>query len=204
MGPLVALVLAAIALTMLFSKSKAPERRGTRQQAPRPGAVVPPGLPYQSPPPPPGSYRTPAPEPEPFAGTDMKATRLLNGTEARIYTALLQAVPAGFWVFPQVRLADIVHPVDGDRSRWQSAQNRLSLKHVDFAIVRSADRLCIGVIEVDGPHHQEQVQQQRDTVKDAALAKAGIPCIRLPARDYAPAELALYIGPALGAAAAHL
>jgi hypothetical protein len=131
---------------------------------------------------------------------EMRPSQVINGTEARIYAKLLQVVPAGYWVFPQVRLADVVYPVHPNRSLWQSAQNRLALKHVDFAIVRMNDRMCAVVIEVDGPDHERRIQQQRDAFKDAALRAAGIPVVRLVAREYAPAELAQRLAGILGGA----
>ncbi|MCF5227887.1 DUF2726 domain-containing protein, partial [Pseudomonas syringae] len=37
----------------------------------------------------------------------------------------------------------------------------------------------LGVIEVDGGHHNDLVQIERDTVKNSILEKCGIPLLRL-------------------------
>lgn len=129
-----------------------------------------------------------------FAGVSLKAKPVINATEARVYENLLKAVPPGYWVFPAVRLADLMAISASDNSARQSALNRISSKHVDFAIVRSSDRLCVTVVEVDGPDHEKKNQKERDSIKDAALQQAGIRLVRLPAGDYSPAELAQRLG----------
>lgn len=126
----------------------------------------------------------------PFDGVSLKAKPVINANEARVYEALLMAVPRGYLVFPSVRLIDLVSISATDNSSRTSATNRLWNKHVDFAIVRSSDRICAVVVEVDGQSHETTVQKKRDTVKDAALQQAGIRIVRIPRGDYSPAELA--------------
>lgn len=49
----------------------------------------------------------------------------------------------------------------------------------DFVLYFKVGKLPVGVIEVDGGSHHRPDQQQRDALKNAILAKAGIPLLRL-------------------------
>lgn len=57
--------------------------------------------------------------------------------------------------------------------------NRASL---DFVVYNKQDKACILVVEVDGFafHENNRDQKHRDALKDAILAKYGVPFMRLP------------------------
>ena len=58
-------------------------------------------------------------------------------------------------------------------------RNNLDRKHVDFVLVGWPDGTLLLVIELDGVSHDNATQQARDADKDAALASAGIPLLRI-------------------------
>jgi len=119
------------------------------------------------------------------------ATALLSPAERSFFGVLHQAVGSDYHVFAKVRLADIVRPVrNPSRSGWQSAFNRIAGKHVDFVLCDSQRLDVVGVIELDDGTHQRFERGVRDGLVDSALADAGIPILRVPARQaYSPAQI---------------
>ncbi|NVL47951.1 DUF2726 domain-containing protein, partial [Pseudomonas syringae pv. actinidiae] len=49
----------------------------------------------------------------------------------------------------------------------------------DFVLYFKVGKSPLGVIEVDGGHHNDAVQIERDAAKDSILSKCGIPLLRL-------------------------
>ncbi|MNV85402.1 hypothetical protein D3C71_1793600 [compost metagenome] len=49
----------------------------------------------------------------------------------------------------------------------------------DFVIYFKVGKTPVGVIEVDGGHHDEPMQIERDLLKDSILDKSGISLLRL-------------------------
>ena len=82
-------------------------------------------------------------------------------------------------VCPKVRVEDIIQVRPG-LSPGQTLQLRgyTRARHVDFLLVDNRHMPML-VVEVDGPHHQEQHQRWRDAVVDGALKSAGVPVLRL-------------------------
>jgi very-short-patch-repair endonuclease len=71
-----------------------------------------------------------------------------------------------------------------------SALNRITSKHVDFALCDLRTLQVVGVIELDDSSHSEDRRQRRDKFVDAALSSAGVPFVRIPAqRGYTPSEI---------------
>lgn len=110
---------------------------------------------------------------------------LLTPTERSFFGVLQQALGPEYYICPKVRLADIIRPArQPTRSGWQSAFNRISAKHVDFAICSSTDLAVVGVIELDDRTHRRFERGFRDGGVDAALSTAGLPVIRISAREF--------------------
>ena len=128
----------------------------------------------------------------PTAGASYEAIpALLTPAERSFFGVLQMAVAPDYQIFAKVRLADIVRPVrNPSRSGWQSAFNRITGKHVDFVLCDSAHLGVIGVIELDDRTHQRFESGIRDSLVDTALADAGIPVLRIAARQsYSPAQI---------------
>ena len=111
--------------------------------------------------------------------------------ERSFFGVLDQALAGEYRLFAKVRLADVVHPVQGpSRSGRQAAFNRISAKHVDFVLCVPASLRVVGVVELDDKSHRRLYRGLRDGLVDAALAGAGIPTIRVVARPtYSPVQL---------------
>lgn len=118
-------------------------------------------------------------------------------SESAFFKALEAALPAGYRVFPNVRLNDLFLIRSGAQQRATYA--RLRDKHVDFLIVRTEDFRPWLAIELDGASHDQAQQQYRDAVKNVAFRSAGLPLLRVRAESpYGPAELRLLLAPYLG------
>ena len=123
---------------------------------------------------------------------------LFTRDERRFYDALQQAAGDRFIVFAQMRLVDLMEaPRGAEGSAYWYAKIRN--KHVDFVLCDPETTSPVLAIELDGTSHQSEIQQQRDAEKDASLAQAGIPLVRVATQKqgYAPARLAAVIDDAL-------
>ena len=120
-----------------------------------------------------------------------EAAALLTPAERSFFGVLQQAVRSDYQIFAKVRLADIVRPVrNSSRSGWQSAFNRITGKHVDFVVCDLEQLRVVGVVELDDSTHARFERGVRDSLVDGALADAGIPILRIPARQsYSPAQI---------------
>jgi hypothetical protein len=115
----------------------------------------------------------------------------LTPAERSFFGVLQQALASDYKIFAKVRLADIVRPVrNPSRSGWQSAFNRITGKHVDFLLCDSERLNIVGVIELDDRTHERFERNVRDSLVDSALADAGIPILRISARQsYSPVQI---------------
>jgi hypothetical protein len=116
---------------------------------------------------------------------------LLSPAERSFFGVLQQALGSNYHIFAKVRLADIVRPLrNPSRSGWQSAFNRISGKHVDFVLCDSARLNVVAIVELDDRTHQRFERGVRDGLVDSALTDAGIPILRVSAKEsYLPNQI---------------
>lgn len=116
---------------------------------------------------------------------------LFSPAERSFLGVLEQIVGKEYRIIGKVRIADIIRPRKGlSASARTSALNRITSKHIDFAVCDPRTLQVVGVIELDDSSHREPDRQRRDKFVDAALSSAGVPLVRIPAqRVYAPAEI---------------
>ena len=119
-------------------------------------------------------------------GFAYEAKPIMNDGEWACYEALLRAADGECRVFAQVSLYALARHLSADG--WP----RIAQKSCDFALVSIQTRRAVLVIEVDGSQHRtSERQMRRDQDKDAVLAAAGIPVLRIPAaKRYDPIHLA--------------
>jgi very-short-patch-repair endonuclease len=123
----------------------------------------------------------------PYERTD----KLFSAAERSFLGVLDQTFGNQYRILGKVRLGDIVQPRRGiSKSARASAWNRISGKHVDFAVCDPRTLQVISVVELDDASHKNAAAQRGDQVKDRALAAAGIPIVRISARrNYNPQEI---------------
>ena len=115
---------------------------------------------------------------------------LLTPAELLFFRTLERVVGPGYYLFPKVRLGDLVVVPEGtDNSRGWFA--RVGQKHVDFLLCDRHSLAPVLVIELDDSSHLTARRQERDRFVDASLAAAGLPIVRVVARkEYNPLDVA--------------
>lgn len=111
------------------------------------------------------------------------AEALLSAVELAFFSVLREALGNDYHLFAKVRLADIVNVQRGlSGQHYYRAFNRISAKHVDFVVCDPNTFRILGVIELDDRSHRSDNNQQRDEIKNKALAATAIPILRVPVR----------------------
>jgi len=104
---------------------------------------------------------------------------LFSPAERSFLGCLDTVLPPNFRVFAKVRLADIYNvQKTPDRSAWQSAQNKISGKHVDFLLCRVTDLSPVLAIELDDATHEREDRRKRDLFLDEIFAASNLPLLR--------------------------
>ena len=133
-----------------------------------------------------GNSTAAEPEPLPYKRKDF----LLTKAERSFFGVLQTAAGTQYLIFAMVRLADLIYIARGTKSR-QSHFNRIQSKHIDFVLCDPQSVRPLLAIELDDSSHDRPDRQDRDSFVDAALAVAGLPILRVPARSgYNAKELA--------------
>lgn len=112
-----------------------------------------------------------------------KEPTLFTPAERSFLGVLEQAVGDQFRIMGKVRLADVIRVRPGlSASARQTAFNKISAKHVDFAAFNPSDLAIQFAVELDDASHGKKSRQNRDIFLDRAMQAAGVPLIRFPAR----------------------
>lgn len=123
--------------------------------------------------------------------TPYEKEALLSAAEETFFKCLIKAVPE-FFVFPKIRLADIVKVKKGlDKSTKAKSFNRIRSKHIDFVLATRDTVEITWAIELDDFSHSRPDRQRRDEFVDKALNAAGIPIKHFRVKkQYNPQEIA--------------
>lgn len=131
-----------------------------------------------------------------FAGGASKdqyrTKRSLFSAAERSFLGVLELIDLGdLSVEAKVRLADVFDVKQGyARSRWQSAFNRISAKHVDFLLIQKTDGKPMLGIELDDRSHRKANRVERDKFVDHVFESAGLPLLRIKAQStYNPRQI---------------
>ena len=127
------------------------------------------------------------PDPFPYK----RADALFTESERDFLLILDEAVGEDFRILGKVRLADIIQVQAGlESSHWQAAFNRIRAKHLDYVGCDLETLEILWVLELDDISHQRPERMARDEFVEGALARAGVPLIRVPVADeYDPIKL---------------
>lgn len=96
---------------------------------------------------------------------------VMSDSEAAFYWELIRQLPQGYYVFPKMRIADVLHIMDGDG--YYRRRNKVLPRHVDFVICDSKFQPIVA-IELNGGVHSRHDVAVRDSEKAAAFADAGL------------------------------
>ncbi len=140
------------------------------------------------------AVRVDKPESYPF----QRKWYLLSRMERAYYDVLRQAVAQRYVVFAKVRLFDVLWLPPTVKNR-QFFMNVVTSKHADFVLCDPDTMSPVLVIELDDPSHQAAYRRHRDQVFNAVLKSAGLPVLRMSARQtYDVQELADILVRAVG------
>jgi len=154
-----------------------------------------PAIPKSRPTPPPPTV-TSFPEVFPY----QKKWYLLSKAERAFYEVLRTAAGDGLYVFPKVRLLDLLWVPDTTPQRFMHL-TRVMSKHVDFVLCDRHTVAPVLVVELDDASHELPGRAERDAFVDAVLRSTGLPVLRVRARrSYTVAEVAELLRKEIGAA----
>jgi hypothetical protein len=120
-----------------------------------------------------------------------KAKALFSPAERSFLGVIDQVVGTEFRVFRKVRIADVATvKAMSNRSAWQKAFNRISSKHFDFIICRSADLSVVCAIELNDKSHQNKSRRLRDEFVAGVCNSISVPLVEINAQaSYSIQEL---------------
>lgn len=105
----------------------------------------------------------------------------LSPAELNFYRVLILAVGGRALICPKVNLKDIFFVTN--RTRYVDFFRRISQKHVDFLLCHPDSMKPICGVELDDLSHLKSKTQDRDRFVDAVFRAAGLPLVRVPARQ---------------------
>jgi ssDNA-binding Zn-finger/Zn-ribbon topoisomerase 1 len=108
---------------------------------------------------------------------------LFTPAERSFLGVLKMAANDDIEVFGKVRVADVITPRKGqDRSKWQTAFNKISAKHFDFLLCNKNDLTPICAIELNDSSHNSKKTKNRDAFLEGACQSAGLPLVQIKAK----------------------
>lgn len=113
------------------------------------------------------------------AATYVAKQSLMTNLERAAFKELYRMLGKKAYICPMVRIADLIEvEASEDRSAWRSAFNKISAKHVDFAVIKLNGDILFAV-EVDDSTHKQDKRRKRDTLVNQVFQDAGIPLVRV-------------------------
>lgn len=108
-----------------------------------------------------------------------KKSYLLTPSERKCYEALLEVLPPGFTLFPQLNIDKIIYT---EIHRYEHI-NRIDRKSVDFIICRKEYLTPTLAVELDDPTHLREERITRDEFVNRVFASAGLKLLRIHNSD---------------------
>ncbi len=111
-----------------------------------------------------------------------KRASLLTQSELKFYQVLRDAVDGQWAIQAMVRMADLIQ-VCPETPKFQSWQNRIHAKHIDFLLCDHGTMEAKLAVELDDATHQRADRIARDRFVNQALSDAGLPLLRVDVKD---------------------
>lgn len=109
-----------------------------------------------------------------------KTEHLFTPAEVEFYKNLKANIGDEYLIFGKVRVADVLRPEKGlNRSHWQTAFNRIAMKHFDFVLCDPETLEVKCAIELDDKTHKRGKSHRRDLLLDKACEGAGFKLVRV-------------------------
>ena len=124
--------------------------------------------------------------------------KVFFSTAERSFYQILRRITPDHTVFAKVRMCDVIG-VSKKSAAWQTNQNRIQSKHLDFLIC-DATLAPVVAIELDDSSGARGDRKARDQFVDATLAAAEVPIVRIPVkRSYVIEDIRRLIFPYISA-----
>ena len=108
----------------------------------------------------------------------------LSPAERSFYGVLSRAVANDYVVLAKVRVADVIMPAKGyNKSKWQTAFNRISSKHFDYILCDPNSLSVERVVELHDRSHRNATRAKRDHFLRNACQSAGLTLIEFAAKS---------------------
>lgn len=101
-----------------------------------------------------------------------KRESVMDKREEAFFFELARQVPAGSYVFPKMRIADIIEATDG--RGYYLHRNEILPKHIDFLICNGSFRPVLA-IELNGSSHRREDRKESDREKREIFKAVGLP-----------------------------
>ena len=115
-----------------------------------------------------------------------KKFRIMNSSEASLFFELKKQLPNGMYVFPNMRMADVLDTVSG--KGYYESLDKIWRKHVDFVICNQ-DFEPLAVIELNGGYHKRPKQMLNDKMKKDIFLSVQMPFFVIKTGDDFNAEV---------------
>ncbi len=109
-----------------------------------------------------------------------KKFRIMNSSEASLFFELKKQLPSGMYVFPNMRMADVLYTVSG--KGYYKSLDKIWRKHVDFVICNQ-DFKPLAVIELNGGYHKRPKQIFSDKIKKDVFLSVHMPFFAIKTCD---------------------
>ena len=104
----------------------------------------------------------------------------MNESEAALFFELRRQLPKDCYIFPNMRIADVVDAING--SGFYHRRNKILPTHLDFVICNS-NFTPIVAVELNGGYHNGLVRIEKDKEKVEILKEANLPLITIRVGD---------------------
>ncbi len=104
--------------------------------------------------------------------TYRKRFNILNKSEKAFFYELKKQLPSEYYIFPNMRVADMIDAVDG--KGFYGRRNQILPKHIDFLICNKYFT-PVYAIEVNGSSHKRVDRLERDETVRQIFAEAKLP-----------------------------
>lgn len=111
-------------------------------------------------------------EPQKIAKEFHIKQRLFSKSEQALFYEIKKQLPHGYYVFPNMRMADILITTKGEG--YKRRVYKILPKHIDFVIANEYFKPVLA-IELNGASHNSYKQKQIDIVKNEIFNNAGLP-----------------------------
>ena len=112
-----------------------------------------------------------------------KKFSLMNKTESALFFELKNQIPKNYYIFPNMRLADIIETINNaNYYEIKKRNHKIMPKHIDFVICDSTFKPIVA-IELNGKSHNNYERMEKDEEKKEILKEANLPLVTIKVGD---------------------